>query len=270
MYQPASGLLGLIPLMPEWYLVSAALAGLSILSIFWKPLLLILRVLVFAVAASVVQGSLGAAQASFANAPRSRITRLKLHALTAVLHLLQPLARLRGRLRFNAQRRCALGVALPWPRRFSIWTEHWEAPEKRLQSIKAAIEAEGATVLSGGDYDRWDLEVRAGMLGAVRLLMAVEEHGGGQQLVRFRSWPRCTAGALLPILLGAALTTGATLDHAWLVAAILGGVTVTLALRMFQQCAGATAATLHALQGSVSTRVAALSQLGITLEGEGD
>jgi hypothetical protein len=161
-------------------------------------------------------------------------------------------------MQFTAQRRCTLGAALPWPRKFSIWTAHWQAPEKRLQSIKAALEAAGATVLPGGDYDRWDLEVRGGMLGAVRILMAVEEHGAGQQLVRFRSWPRCTAGALLAIFLGAALTTGATLDHAWLAAAILGGVTVMLALRMYQQCAGATAATLHALQESVSPRIAAL------------
>ncbi len=258
MYQPESGLLGLIPLMPEWYLVSVALAGLSVLSILWKPLLLIPGMLIFTVGASVVQGSLGAAQASFADAPRSRITRLKLHALTALLHLLQPLARLRGRLQFTAQRRCRLGVALPWPRKSSIWTEHWQAPGKRLQSIKAALQADGATVLPGGDYDCWDLEVRGGMLGAVRLLMAVEEHAAGRQLVRFRSWPRCTAGALLPILLGAALTTDATLDHAWLAAAILGGVTATLALRTFQQCAGATAAVMHALQESVSTIVAAL------------
>src|SRR5436309_15385558 len=122
MYQPASGVLGLIPLMPEWYLVSGALAGLSVLSILWKPLLLILGMLIFAVGASVVQGSLGAAQASFASSSRSRITRLKLHALTALLHLLQPLARLRGRLQFTAQRRCRLGVALPWPRKSSVGT----------------------------------------------------------------------------------------------------------------------------------------------------
>jgi hypothetical protein len=105
------------------------------------------------------------------------------------------------------------------------------------------------------------------MLGAVRILMAVEEHGAGRQLVRFRSWPRYTAGALLPILLGAALAIDATIDQAWLAAAILGGVTVTLALRMFQQCAGATAVVMHALQGSISTSVPDLSGLDITLGG---
>src|SRR5438876_6906019 len=118
MYQRASGLLGLIPLMPEWYLAGVALAALSALSIFWTPLLLVLPMLNFAVGASLVQASLGAAQASFTNAPRSRIHWLKLRALTAFLHLLQPLARLWGRLRYHLtpRRRCALGVALPRPR----------------------------------------------------------------------------------------------------------------------------------------------------------
>jgi len=144
---------------------------------------------------------------------------------------------------------------------FSNWSEHWQAPDTRLQSIKAALEAQDATVFTGGDYDRWDLEVRGGMLGAVRILMAVEEYGLGRQLVRFRSWPRCAPGGLVLTLLSAALATGATRDRAWAVAAILGGVTVTIALRMFQECAAATAAAMHALQGSVRTRVAALSWL---------
>src|SRR5436309_7523032 len=114
MYQRAAGLLGLIPLMPEWYLVSVALAALSVLSILWKPLLLFLPMLNLTVGASLVQASLGAAQASFTNAPRLRITRLKLRALTAFLHLLQPLARLWGRHGLAPGTRRTPGVAFPW------------------------------------------------------------------------------------------------------------------------------------------------------------
>ena len=150
MYQRASGLLGLIPLMPEWYLAGVALAALSALSIFWRPLLLFLPMLNFAVGTSLVQASLGAAQASFTNAPRSRIHWLKLRALTAFLHLLQPLARLWGRHGLTPRRHCTLGVALPRPRMFATWTEHWQAPDKRLQSIKSALEAEGATEFAAG------------------------------------------------------------------------------------------------------------------------
>ena len=45
-------------------------------------------------------------------------------------------------------------------------------------------------IFSGGDFERWDLHVRGGMLGPMRMRMAVEEHGAGRQLLRIRSWPR--------------------------------------------------------------------------------
>src|SRR5688500_4818535 len=38
-YQPAAGALASLPLMPEWYLVVAALASLTALGLFWPPLL---------------------------------------------------------------------------------------------------------------------------------------------------------------------------------------------------------------------------------------
>jgi O-antigen biosynthesis protein len=264
LYQPAAGLLGLLPLMPEWHLVGVALTMLAALGILWKPLLLALPLPVLTVAVSLVQAGLGAAQASFTSAPRSRIARLKLRTLTAFLHLLQPLARLHGRQQYGLApwRRCtAPGFALPRPRTPTVWTEHWQAPEKRLQAIEAALRADGATVLRGGDYDRWDLEVRGGMWGAVRILMAIEEHGAGRQLVRFRSWPRCSPGGLVLALLSAALATGAALDQAWIASALLGLVTVMLALRMFQECARATAAVLRALQERTDAAVPVLRAL---------
>jgi hypothetical protein len=78
--------------------------------------------------------------------------------------------------------------------------------------------------------------------------MAVEDHGAGTQFVRLRSWPTCSPGAAVLILLFAALCAGAALDQAWMVAAILGTGTVLLALRTLQECAGATAAILQALK----------------------
>src|SRR3989337_1613078 len=49
---------------------------------------------------------------------------------------------------------------------------------------------EGAAVLRGGNFDPWDLEVRGGMFGNARMIMGIEEFGGGKQLVRFRIWPQ--------------------------------------------------------------------------------
>src|SRR5207245_5127820 len=38
LYEPAPSLLSSLPRMPEWYLIVASLAGLSLLSIAWSPL----------------------------------------------------------------------------------------------------------------------------------------------------------------------------------------------------------------------------------------
>ena len=113
-----------------------------------------------------------------------------------------------------------------------------------------AFRSAGACVLRGGDYDRWDLEVRGGILGTARTLMAIEEHGAGKQLVRFRSWPVCSAKGLVPALLFAILSTGAALDHAWTVTAMLGVVAILLVLRTLLECATAMATVLRVLEYS--------------------
>jgi glycosyltransferase involved in cell wall biosynthesis len=250
LYQPAAGMLRSLPLMPEWYLVIVALAVLSGLGSLWTPLSFVLPLFVLAASAPLAQGALSASRASFTSAPRSRIARLKLRVLTAVLHLLQPLARLCGRLRHGLTpwRHGAPGFALPRPRRSAIWTERWRDPAERLQSLETVLRMSGAAVLRGGEYDRWDLGVQGGMLGAARILMAIEDHGAGTQFVRLCSWPTCTPGAVVLILLFAALSAWAAIDEAWTAAAILGTGAVLLALRALQECAGATAAILRVLK----------------------
>lgn len=249
-YEPVPGMLCSLPLMPEWYLVIGVLTTLSALGAFWKPLFLILPLLVCAVGLSLVQAGLSAAKASFPSAP-SPSARLKLRGLTAFLHLLQPLARLWGRLRYGLtpwRWRGRRGLAWPRPRMSTQWSEQWQSATARLESLEAVLQADGASVHRGGDYDRWDLEVRGGLFGAARILMTLEEHGAGRQLVRFRSWPKCSTRGLLLISLFAVLAAGATFDHAWHSAGILGSVAVLLASRMFQECAETMATVLHALR----------------------
>jgi hypothetical protein len=86
--------------------------------------------------------------------------------------------------------------------------------------------------------------VRGGLLGSVRTLMAIEEHGGGRQLARFRTWPRCSPAGVAVIALFALLCGGAALDHAWVAAAVLGAVAAALFLRMLWECSVATAAIM--------------------------
>jgi hypothetical protein len=226
----------------------------------WTPLLLALPLLALIVGMSLAQATLSAARASFTGSPRSRISRLKLHSLIALLHLLQPLARLWGRLHggLTPWRRSSPGFSLPWPRTSTIWSEGWNAPEKTLQFIEAALRAYGVAFRRGGNYDRWDLEVRRGMHGAVRLLMANQVHeAGNKQLLIFRTWPFCSPNLLVLTYLFAVLTIVAALDDAWAAAMVLGGVALLLIIHLLQQCGGATAATLGTLQklrGEYTTR----------------
>jgi hypothetical protein len=97
-------------------------------------------------------------------------------------------------------------------------------------------------VLRGGDFDRWDLEVPGGLFGSRRVLMAVEEHGGGRQLVRFRCWSRPAPIALVFVMLFAAAAMAADFRNARAAAGFLGALTLFLAFQVVLQCGAAMAA----------------------------
>ena len=101
--------------------------------------------------------------------------------------------------------------------------------------------------MRGGEYDRWDLEVRGGPLGSTRLLAAVEDHDGGRQLARFRLWPRLSRAGIVSTFFVGALFGAAAASRAWPAAAILGGAALLLVTRGLQECATGMAATLEAI-----------------------
>ena len=252
-YQPAHGFLSSLPLMPEWYLVIIVIATFSIVGSFWRLLPFDLILLATAVGASLIQASLGAARSSLANPAQTGMRKLKSFGLTTFLYLLQPLARLNARLHFGLtpwRYSGANGSALPWPRTYAIWSEKWQAHHKRFQSIETALRTCRANVLRGGDYDRWDLEVQGGILGATRIRMAIEEHGGGRQLLRLRLWPKCSTKLLLPILL-LVITPAGLLQHNWIASTILSLGAMLVTLRTVRECASSTASVLEALDTMV-------------------
>ena len=153
----------------------------------------------------------------------------------------------------------------PRQRTSAVWSELWRAPDAWLQSVEAGLQNAGAVSLRGGDYDRWDLEVRSGRLGTARTLMAVEEHGGGKQLLRFRTWPRCSSAGAVVIALFAFLGAGAALDHAWVASGVLGAVAAALALRALLECsvaAAVTAAAVDDLENALGFTSGAVDQGG--------
>ena len=90
--------------------------------------------------ASVAQAVISGARASFTE-PRSRMQTLGLHGLTALLHLLQPLARLRGRLRsaLTPWRRHGPG-GFAWPR-----SRHLADVDRELGGARRSAGAAGGT-----------------------------------------------------------------------------------------------------------------------------
>src|SRR5207247_2299589 len=102
----------------------------------------------------------------------------------------------------------------------------WRAPEKWIGGVEASLRSGGASVVRGGSYDSWDLEVRGGALGSVRIRALIEEHGRGRQLVRLRSYPRCRGLGLLAPALTVLLAIAPALDRNWELFGVLIGVTI--------------------------------------------
>ncbi|MDH3602392.1 MAG: glycosyltransferase, partial [Candidatus Tectomicrobia bacterium] len=193
MYQPALSSFNRFCFAPGWYLTIVMLMMLSGLSLLWSPLQWALPLLVVAVGVVGIPAIHGSMQALFDPERHASTERLNLYVTTAFLHLVQPIARLCGRLQGRLPSWHSYGVGQigwPWPRTISLWSEQWQDAVTRLKGFEAALHAEGVRAKRGGAYDRWDLDVSGGFLGAARLLMTIEEHGAGKQLVRFRIGPK--------------------------------------------------------------------------------
>ena len=251
LYAPTNSTLESLPLMPEWFLVIAAFSGLSALGTLWRPLLLTVPLLLLAIGAVLVQAGLSARSINFNGSEKSRVLRLRRRFLTGWLHILHPLARLSGRLHYDLtpwRKRRAAGSILPRVRTFSIWSEQWKAPEDWLHCLESGLKADRVAVHRGDVFDHWDLEAWAGLQGGVRVLMSVEEHGGGRQQLRFRTKPRFALAAMLATAAFGVLSVVAGVDHAWIVAGVLALSSVLLLTRAGSESASATSSVLHAVR----------------------
>ena len=251
LHEPAPNLVESLPMMPEWYLLIFALGALSVLGASWPPLRWALAFLVLAVAVPVVQAARGALGISFPGASLSAQELWQRRGLTALLFLLQPLARLVGRLRHGLtfwRRQAVAGYALPRPWTANIWTNTSRPAEDRLQYIEGELRNRGWVPVRGGECDPWDLELRGGILGSARLFLAAEYHGSGRQLLRIRSWPRCSLAATLFLVLFAEFAFAAGRTGAWTACVSLGVTALLIGVRMFQECAAATAGFLAVIR----------------------
>jgi GT2 family glycosyltransferase len=243
LYQGTPSVLDSLARLPEWYLAIGVLACLSALALFWAPLLYVVPLLGVALFLPLVGALYSGVWTRFGRRRAHELWQLR--AITSFLHATQPLARLAGRIEYGLtpwRRRCPAGFALPRRREFATWLENWRAPEDRLADITAALRRTGLAVRLGGAFDRWDVEVRGGLFGAVRVLFAVEDHGAGTQYVRLRISPRYSRATTLVALVLLALAVAAAVAQAWIAAVPLGAISAAFLSQGVLECAVACAA----------------------------
>jgi GT2 family glycosyltransferase len=247
LYEPSQGTLGPLLMSPDWYLTMGWLVIVSIGAILWRPLLLALPLLMVMLALLLMHASLSAVRASFPLPPFERIRILKRRFITAFLHILQPLARVCGRIAFppHPPRIPGFrGFAFFLPRAYSALCTSWEAGERILRDVEEEFREKCSFVLVGGSYAPWDIEIRGGVFGGIRLLMAIEDLGPERQLVRVRSWPTFPGQAVALMCFPSALAVGAAFDRAWLACALLGITSFVVAFRACKE-AGVVAAVVQ-------------------------
>jgi GT2 family glycosyltransferase len=251
-YDPPPGALASLIQMPESLLLLLMLAGVAALGAIWPPLLLSMPVPIGIFGWILGQALLSGWRAHPAVPGRSTGEIFRRRALTSLLFLLQPAARLAGRLRNGLspwRRRLRPRAAAPVPRQVQAWSERWQEPRARIQALHDALAAQGAFVRSGGPFDRFDLQVRSGPLGGAKIRIAVEEHGSGRQLLRARIWPLVSTGGLLvAAILGLMASTAWRQGHAELGIAFVAASLAVLAVGL-ESSATATALAIAEIAG---------------------
>ena len=200
MYDPGSGnFLSFFARAMEWHVALAALMALGIFFPWAFALVGLGALYTTAYCISCAcQANLNVLTATEGSPTFAR--RLKWRAMIALLHLLEPIARDWGRLK---------GGLTPWRLVFqSRQREHASAAWQRLQPFKrqAGWHIPGTMALDKYNFLRllldelrsrgcavgwnpttsdWDLKVRRGVLGNMRLRTVVEHHGGIKRLARF-------------------------------------------------------------------------------------
>jgi hypothetical protein len=250
-YQPPPTSLHSLPLLPEWPLVIAVFGAVAALGAAWPPLYFALLPALLLAVLVLLEAALSVARAPLPARDRVLSHRLRTRVELLGLLLLQPIVRLGGRLSSGLtpwRIRGRTQWAAPVPQRRSVWCEQWANPTDRLALLETGLAADGTPVVEGGGFDRWDLEVRGGMLGGARMLMTVEEHGSGRQLLRFRVRPRISAWTAGAVTVAAGVSALAAASGATIAAAVLTAAAAAVLARSLVEISISTCALLRAIE----------------------
>src|SRR5260370_12662661 len=182
--------------MPEWYLGSMASAFLVFLWAIggqWHGLWLVVPLVAIFTGIPIMLAFASARNDKYPTEYQSEVARAGLLLLTTLLHLLQPVARLSGRLSYGIRPwrlRGKTSLSGCWTRIEQYWSENWLSVEDVLARVEATLTRGGAILQRGQVWDGWDLSVGCSLLGSAQVLATVEEHGAGKQMFCFRIEPR--------------------------------------------------------------------------------
>jgi hypothetical protein len=192
--------------------------------------------------------------------PPDRKHNPKYRLLIIFLHLMQPAARLYGRISHGLTpwRKRGAGVHLKYlfslrPRVLTHWSESWRSSEDWLSDIEMQLISLDLGVRKGGNFNRWDLQVIGGLFARCRCLLTIEEHGANRQFLRLKCRPVYTLFPVLLLLPLAALTVYAAFDRQWIICGIFSFVSSVILLKIFTDASNAMHSTEMAF-GELSDR----------------
>ena len=245
-YHSQASLLWSLPTMPEWFVFKLLLLAVTLLGLIWPVLLWAGPVLAGALSIDLMYAAVHAGRATVDRRGRGRAMMLKIRLLIAYLWLIQPIARLLGRMDYGLtpwRLRGVAGFAWPGARAINLWCGKWRTHAERLHMLETRMRSAGVVVARGDAFGRWDLRVRGGFFGGVHLRQLTEDLKDGAQLVRLDAWPTCSRLGTLLILFCSAVALGLAWDGQALASAAVGSVVFLIGFTLVREC-GAAMATL--------------------------
>jgi len=242
-YQRADGFLNSIPLMPEYYLLIGMFGIFGVLGFLWRPLLWMWLIFALCTCTIVAQAVISAVKN--VSLSREQKRNWKYTGLIILLHLIQPVARLIGRIKYGLTPWRTRGVkanlkqhTFLGPITIALWSEGaWKSNEMWLEEIEKNIIGLKASVKRGGNFDTWDLKIRNGLFCTAKGLLTIEEHGTNKQYVKFRCWVNYSVSGALLIVLFAILAANAFIDLSWIVMTIFSVFTTVLLFKYIEDSA---------------------------------
>ncbi len=228
-----------ISLMPEWFLIILFFGIVSVfgfeLTMFGIafPIFLFLLGLIFA------QSAFSAAKAIKKNKSIPKDQKFKGFLITTYMHFIQPISRLRGRIKHGLNPSRGNISNLRYLKSFSVfpqviyaWSEKWAELSDWQLDLKRELLKRKMKVKKGGDFDRWDLEYKLGPFISAWALLTVEEHGMGKQYFKIKQRLRLS---IIPGLLfiGLFLVTMLAFEfQAYLSLIFFGSLSILLVLKV--------------------------------------